>query len=204
MSHIIKDMIETRTSVSKFKSHIINQTEIEEMIRLATLAPSAYNFQNWKFIAVTSDEGKQILSDAAYGQPQVISASVTFIICGQLNAHRQLADSLRSSVNENIIPADIAQSWVEAANSTHESDKGLQRDEAIRSASLAAMTLIYAAKSMGYESGIMGGFDASKVAQCFHLNADDVPVMLVPVGKADEGNWPQKIRKPVSDVIRYA
>jgi nitroreductase len=83
-------------------------------------------------------------------------------------------------------------------------DQRAQRDEALRSASLAAMTMILAAEGMGLSSCAMSGFDAAAVHAAFGLAADEVPVMLVAVGHAAQGNWPQKPRRPLQDVLRYA
>ncbi|MGK0446088.1 MAG: nitroreductase [Bermanella sp.] len=204
MNLAIKKLIEERTSVGKYQAHIMPKVEVEELVRLASFSPSAYNLQNWKFIAVQSDEGKQRLQSAAYGQPQVTQASVTFIVCGQTQAHLTLAETLTLSVDQQVIPQNVADSWVEAVKQSHEHDPSLQRDEAFRSASLAAMSLMYAAKGMGYGSGAMGGFDAQQVIEKFGLSPNDIPVMLVTVGKAADGNWQQKIRKATTDVLQFA
>ena len=50
----------------------------------------------------------------------------------------------------------------------------------------------------------MTGFDAAGVAQAFGLRQEEVPVMLVAMGYAQEGNWPQKPRRPVNDVLELA
>ena len=105
------------------------------------------------------------------------------------------------SVDRDVLPKSIAQSWVDAAKQSHEENSSLQRDEAIRSASLAAMTLMFAAQAMGYGSGAMGGFDSQQVSDQFNLSDDNIPVMLVTVGKPAQSNWQQKIRKSVSDIL---
>ena len=52
-------------------------------------------------------------------------------------------------------------------------------DEAIRSASLAAMNLMTAAQALGLASAPMGGFDAAAVCADFGLASTELPVMLV-------------------------
>jgi nitroreductase len=204
MNLAIKKMIEERTSVSKYTLYEMDSASIEELVRLSSLSPSAYNLQNWKFIAVQSVQAKSALQAAAYGQPQVLEASVTFVVCGQIEAHHSLAKTLQLSVDDNVMPEGVAQSWVKAASQSHQGNLAVQRDEAIRSASLAAMTLMYAAQAMGFGSGAMGGFDAQQVKEAFQLDANDIPVMLVTVGRAGESNWQQKIRNPVEEILRYA
>jgi nitroreductase len=57
---------------------------------------------------------------------------------------------------------------------------------------------------MGLVSGPMVGFDADAIAREFELALTEVPVMLLPVGRAAPGNWPQKPRRPVSEVLQIS
>jgi nitroreductase len=50
----------------------------------------------------------------------------------------------------------------------------------------------------------MVGFDAEGVAREFGLAPSEVPVMLVAVGRAGSGNWPQKPRRPLAEVLEIA
>jgi nitroreductase len=93
--------------------------------------------------------------------------------------------------------------WVGAAEGMYKENPQLQRDEAIRSGSLAAMTLMLAAKGQGLVSTPMIGFDQSAVAKEFGLSDLEIPVMLVTVGYPGATNWPQKPRKAVNDVLQF-
>ncbi len=198
----IRTLLEQRTSVNHFDTRRpVDEAQITELVRLATLSPSAYNFQNWKFIAVRDAAAKERLKAAAYGQQKVVDAPVTFIVCGTLNAHRRLAQVLQPSLDAGILNADVVKAWVSMAQGSHEGNPQLQRDEALRSASLAAMTLMLAAQDQGLVTGPMSGFDPAAVAQAFGLTADEVPVMLVTVGYAADGNWAQKPRRAVREVL---
>ena len=80
-------------------------------------------------------------------------------------------------------------------------DPQIARDEAIRSATMGAATLIYAAEAMGLVSSAMLGFEAQAVMREFALEHDEIPVMLVAVGRSAPGNWPQKPRRPLAEVL---
>ena len=195
-------LIETRVSTNHFDTRRpISSAQINELVRLATLAPSAYNFQNWKFIAVTSPAAKEKLKAAAYGQQKVADAAVTFIVCGTLSAHHQLENTLRPSLDRGILVQSVVDTWVGMAKGSHEGNAQLQRDEAFRSASLAAMTLILAAQDMGLATGPMSGFDPGAVSTAFALSDNELPVMLIATGYSTSGNWPQKPRKPFAEVL---
>lgn len=203
MTTMTPSLLEDRRTVSKFDPDItIDDTQIHELIRLATLAPSAFHMQNWSFIAVRTDAAKAKLLELAYGQRQVQNAAVTFIVVGTLEAHKTLRQYLQPSVDQGIIPESAQTAWVNMASASHENNPQLQRDEAIRSATFAAMSMLVAVKEMELDAGVVGGFDSDQVQQTFGLKDNEVPVMLVTVGRAAEGNWKQKIRRPISEVLR--
>lgn len=197
-------LIERRMSANLFDaSHALTDAEVEQLTCLATRAPSAYNLQNWRFIAVRSPEAKARLRSLAYDQAKVSDAAVTFIICGQLPDHAALAARLLPFVEAGFMPADMASGWQEGARAQY-LDPRTARDEAVRSASLGAATLIFAAEALGLVSAPMGGFDAEGVARAFGLGRNEVPVMLVAVGRAAPGNWPQKPRRPLAEVLEFS
>lgn len=197
-------LIENRISANLFDaSHRLDDTEIEELVRLATRAPTAYNLQNWGFIAVRTPEAKARLRAIAWDQPKVEEAAVTFIICGVLPDAATLPDRLQPAVAAGYMPSGVPAAWTSAAGGQF-SDARLARDEAVRSAVFGAATLIHAAEAMTLASGPMSGFDAMAVTQEFGLAADEMPVLLLPVGRAAPGNWPQKPRRPIAEVLELA
>ncbi len=102
-----------------------------------------------------------------------------------MGVERQDANrSLDASVEQGLLPAEVQRAWSEMAMATYADAPQKQRDEAIRSASLAAMPLMLGAQSLGLASGAIGGFDAEGGAKAFELNESDVPVMLIAVGYA--------------------
>lgn len=201
----IKDLIEARVSANYFDPAApVSDEQVAELVRLATLAPPAYNVQNWQFVAVRSQEAREKLRELSFGQQKVVDAPVTFIISGTLRAQDRVAAALKPAVDKGILIQPVVDSWTRMAQGSMNGDVRAQRDEALRSASLAAMTMILAAEGMGLSSCAMTGFDADAVHAGFGLGTDEVPVMLVAVGHAAKGNWPQKPRRPLDEVLRYA
>lgn len=202
MIHPAISLIEKRVSADRFDaSYAFTDDDIRELVRLATLAPTAYNLQNWRFIAVRGRRAKERLCTLAFGQRKVSDAAATFIICGSMPDHTVLADRLRPFVQAGHMPADMAWAWQNGARKKYAQARDA-RDEAVRSATIGAATLIHAAEAMGFVCGPMSGFDAEGVADGFGLGADEIPVMLVATGRAAPGNWPQKPRRPVSEVLQ--
>lgn len=197
-------LIEQRLSANLFDaSHVLTDTEIERLVHLATRAPTAYNLQNWRFIAVRTPESKTRLRSVAHDQPKVSDAAVTFIICGVLPDHEVLAERLRPSVEAGFMPTAMVAGWQEGARQQYD-DPQMARDEAVRSATFGAATLMHATEAMGLASGPMVGFDAEGVTRAFGLMPNEVPVLLLAVGRAAPGNWPQKPRRPLAEVLEVA
>ncbi|PRD44870.1 nitroreductase family protein [Phyllobacterium phragmitis] len=202
MNNQIVAAIEKRVSINLFDPRrSLTEEEIKELIRLATRAPTAYNLQNWRFIAVSTPEAKARLQAAAYGQGKVADAAVTYIICGQFPSHETMEERLLPSVEAGIMPAAMVRSWADAVKQTYAGDPQMQRDEAIRTATLGAAFLMFAAAAQGFATGPMVGFDPAAVVREFDLAPNEIPVLLMAVGHPAEGNWPQKPRFPVSRVL---
>lgn len=202
MNTMTPSILEDRASTGRFDPEFrLPSDTIHELVRLATKAPSAFNLQNWYFLAVQSDAAKKTLQEVSYGQRQPIEAAVTFIVCGLTHAHHALYRHLQASVDAGILPASLQKTWSDMAIASHEGNAQQQRDEAIRSASFVAMSLLVAAKEMGLDAGTMGGFDSRALKQRFALSDPHIPVVLVPIGRASDLNWPQKIRRPVREVM---
>lgn len=202
LKHAIVSAIEERAATNSFDTtKPVPDDLIRELVRLASRAPTAFNLQNWRFVAVRSPEAKARLRKVACDQAKVTEAAVTFILCGRLPASELVVERLQPSVEAGFMSPETVRLWEQAAKSLYAGQPRMQRDEAIRSATFGASTLILAAKAHGLSSCPMVGFDPDGVAREFALAADEVPVLLLAVGHAAPGNWPQKPRRPVASVL---
>jgi nitroreductase len=77
----------------------------------------------------------------------------------------------------------------------------VQRDEAMRSCGMAAMNIMLMAKSMGYDTCPMDGFDFDKVAEILNLPKDHTPAMFVCVGKGIKEAWPRGGQLALNEVV---
>lgn len=203
--HPLLEAITQRSSINRFVPEAyLDDAEIRELIGWASRAPSAFNLQNWRFIAVRSESGKRRLRQLAWDQPKVSEAAVTFILCGVLPDTEQVAARLQPSVAAGFMPADLPGIWQQAAQQLYADAPLARRDEAVRSATLAASTLMQAGQALGLGACPMTGFDAPAVADSFGLSADEIPVLLVAMGRARPDNWPQKPRRPLNQILELA
>lgn len=203
MTDIITAIEERRTTVLFDTNRDIDDEQVSELVRLATRAPTSFNLQNWRFIAVRTAEAKARLRAVAWDQAKITEAAVTFIIIGKLADEQTLPDRLAPAVEAGIMPAQMVDGWVAGAGSLYKDQPWRQRDEAVRTATLGATTLMLAAHAKGLGAGPMIGFDADAVGATFGLAANEIPVMLIAVGYGTPDNWPQKPRRPVEDVLSF-
>ena len=72
MNQALQDLIEHRRTTNVFEpNHTISDKQIEHLVHLATRAPTSFNLQNWRFLAVRRPERKAKLRKLAYDQAKV-------------------------------------------------------------------------------------------------------------------------------------
>ena len=188
--------IRERRSVKHFDpDHKMTEAEINGLLELALLSPTSFNMQNWRFVVVTDQAKKDALRAAAWNQAQVSEASLTILLCADLNAH---VDAGRYWVNA---PEPVREMLVPMIAPFYEGEPQLQRDEAMRSVGIAAQTLMLAAKAMGYDSCPMIGFDQAKVAEIIGLPENHVIGMMLTIGKAVKDANVRGGQLPYEDVV---
>ena len=198
------ETIKHRISANHFDTtKPLSEAEIKELISYAIEAPSSYNIQHWRFVAVTKPEEKARLKAVAYNQAKVADAAVTFIVLGDLQAYEKLPQIYQPLIDAGALPQTTADHVVGMAMGIYQGNPQMQRDEAIRSGGLVAMTLMLAAEARGLVSGPMIGFDPEGVKREFAISDRYVPVMLIAVGYAAPGNHPRKPRLSVDEVLAF-
>lgn len=192
------ELAASRHSVRVYQPGVtINDAELKQIFEDVVQGPSSFNLQHWQFVVVRDQERKSELRKLAYGQAQVEECAAAILVCGRLDAY---VDAPRIYRDGTVADRD---KFVPMIKAVYEGRTALQREEAIRSGALAAMTLMYAAKARGWDTGPMIGFDAEKVSALLGLAATTIPVMMVVLGRARDGKQPPRgYRRPVSEVVR--
>ncbi len=194
-------LIRGRLTVEEFEAgQTLDEETIRSLIEDACQAPSSFNIQHWRFVAVRAPEDRKRLSAAAFNQPQVADAAVTFIVLGDLRGIDRLPSVMERAVAAGALSAGKSQGWVRAAKKIYH-DEQLNRDEAIRSCSLATMVLMLSAEARGLGAGALIGFDPEAVKREFEIPEHYLPVMLVPVGRPAKLEQRRKPRFEVDEVL---
>ncbi|MDL2407072.1 nitroreductase family protein [Rhizobium calliandrae] len=200
---VVETILSRRATKYYDPAATLSDDQIRELVRIGTTAPTSFHLQNWRFIAVRSPEAKARLHPIAWSQPAITDAAVTFIVVGQLADSSVIPDRLAPVVEAGIMPERLVPEWENPARDLYMEYPQRQRDEAVRTATFGAAAMIYGARSWGLGSTPMIGFDDKAVHLEFGLAEDEVPVMLLSVGAERPGNWRQKPRRPVADVLDF-
>ena len=196
--------IRERTSINLFDpSKQISEAEIHDIVADATQAPSSYNIQHWRFVAVTDPEKKKQLQSAAHNQAKVGQASATIIVLGDLHGYEKMGKILSPLVKSGAMTQETADKSAKRAAAAYMSNPQFERDEAIRSGALAGMTFMLAAQARGYVTGPMIGFDPEQVKKTFGISDRYVPVMLITLGYPAPGNAPRRPRLSADEVLAF-
>lgn len=191
------EAIEKRRAVKHFDpNHTITQDELDRILSAAILSPTSFNIQNWRFVVITNKDLKAKMRKAAWNQVQVTDASAVLVLCADLLAWKK--DPSRYWKDA---PKEVQDYLVPMIVKSYEGQDQLQRDEAIRSCGMAAQTIMLAAKSVGYDSCPMIGFDPGQVAEIINLPHDHIIGMMITIGKALKPAQPRGGQLPLNQVV---
>jgi nitroreductase len=173
------DAVEQRRSIKHFDaSYVMPAVDERRILEAALLSPTSFNIQNWRFVVVRDPELKKQLRAAAFNQSQVEEASLTIVLCADLNAWDKQPERYWRNAHEK------ARGFLVPMIRDIYADKPeLQRDEAMRSVGIASQTIMLAAKALGYDTGALVGFNPANVAKVINLPTDHVIGMILVIGK---------------------
>ncbi len=199
----VSEALKQRLSANAFDPQAeLSREQITELVQLATEAPTSFNTQNWHVIAITDPEIRKQIRAAAWDQAKVTDSAVLFAVLGNTNVVENLPEVMTMATNDGIVAPEI-KDWFETNAAQFYKDKPeLSRDEALRSASYLAMSLMLAGQEKGYGSGPMIGFDPKEVANILKVPQNYVVTLLLSMGPLlPEGNWKRKPRK--KDILSF-
>ncbi|NOQ94781.1 MAG: nitroreductase family protein [Methylophaga sp.] len=193
----IKQAITERRSIKHYDTeHSMSDAEIKELMEHAILSPTAFNIQHWRFVNVQDKNKRQQIQDASWGQAQVTESSLLLVLCADLNAWEKQPERYWKEA-----PEEVQGFLLPAIENYYTNHHQAQRDECIRSTSIAAMNIMLMAKGMGYDSCPMDGFDFDAVAKIINLPHDHIITMMLTVGKKKTDARPRSGQLPLEEVL---
>lgn len=193
---VVKAIQQRRAVKAYDPAHRMSEAEIEQLLSLAVLSPTAFNIQNWRFVAVRDPALRQEIRNVAWDQAQVTDSSLLIVLCADLKAWTREPGRYWKDA-----PQPVQDFIVPAIGQYYTGRPQVERDEAMRSCGIAAMNLMLTAKAMGYESCPMDGFDFDAVGKLIRLPEDHVIAMMLAIGKGVKEAWPRGGQLSLSEVV---
>ncbi|EKD38264.1 MAG: hypothetical protein ACD_75C00797G0003 [uncultured bacterium] len=203
-----KDIIEKRRAINFFDPEQEVTTELlHGMIDLAARAPSSFNLQPWNLMVLRGKEEKEKLKALAWNQPKVGEAPVVLIVLADKNSWREGHPTVEKNWQEMVKAGAMKpaqRDWfLGAAKSLYDWSPDANLAFAAKNAGFFAMSLMYAATSLGLSSHPMDGFDHEGVRKAFNIPDNFWIPLLLAVGYKKPGLelQPAKWRKSREEII---
>lgn len=202
----LKQAIESRHSIKEFDSNIsIPHETMEEMIELATKAPSSLNLQPWRFVIVDSDEAKAAIRNHVHFNTRQLDTSSAFVLVLSDNEHihdldRIMQQNVKEGYMNQIVKVENTKQMQFLIDQT---PKELMYVQGMMDSAMAAMQFMLVAKDYGYDTNPIGGFDRAAVLEALNIDAERyAPIMFIAIGIAAKEHYPSS-RYDVSEVLTY-
>ncbi|CAH0261041.1 Putative NAD(P)H nitroreductase YodC [Peribacillus sp. Bi96] len=206
LTNDFKEIVTGRRSIKNYDQSVkISREEMEEILTLATLAPSSINMQPWRFLVIESPEAKATLAPLArFNQNQVETSSAVIAVFGDLKNFDNAEEIYGKAVELGYMPLDVKEGILASFAGYFENITNEQmKDVVLVDGGLVSMQLMLAARAYGYDTNAIGGYEKDKIAEAFGLEKERyVPVMLISIGKAAD-NGHQSVRLPINKVAQW-
>ncbi len=203
-----KEITQKRRSINFFDPNKdVEATKILEMVELASNTPSSFNLQPWNLIVLRDREEKEKLKALAWDQPKIVEAPVVFIVLADKNGwqegHPILEKNWEEFLKAGIMQQDQREWFLGATQSLYNWGAEASLAFAAKNAGFFAMSLMYAATSLGLETHPMDGFDHEAVRKAFSIPDNFWVPLLMAVGypQPDLELIPPKWRKTYDEIV---
>ncbi|MBE9388955.1 nitroreductase family protein [Vagococcus salmoninarum] len=199
-------ILKGRRSIRQFDESVkISKEEMTNILQDTITAPSSVNMQPWRFVVAESSTAKEKLTPLVrFNQNQNNTSSAMILIFGDLKNFDYSEQIYGTAVEQGLMPAEVKEQQLSVLTPLYKqipADK--MKETVLIDGSLAAMQLMLIARTYGYETSPIGGFERDQLAAAFDLDPQRyVPVMIVAIGKGLDAGYPS-YRLPVADITTW-
>lgn len=195
-----RDIVMQRYATKQFDGRMVDEDQLFLLLDIIRYSPSAFNLQPWKIKIVSASRIKASLRPHANDQPQITTCSHLLVFCANTELE-PLVDKVVEGMESSGIPKTVVQQYATMIKAyigsmTPEQRMGFAREQIY----IALGNAVNGAKSLGFDSCPMGGFDPVAFAEVLFLPDEFVPVVLCAIGHSAD-KPPKKWRLPREDVF---
>ena len=195
-----KDIVIQRYATKQFDGRMIDEPTLFVLLDIIRNSPSAFNLQPWKIKVVTASKIKKNLLPHTNNQPQVTTCSHLLVFCANTELEPLVDKAVDGLARTGLSPETVSQyaAMIKGyiGSMTPEQRMAFAREQI----HIALGNAVNGAKSLGFDSCPMGGFDPAAYAEVLFLPEEYIPVVLCAVGYAADKPYP-KWRLPREEVF---
>ncbi|MCG8642073.1 MAG: nitroreductase family protein [Desulfobacterales bacterium] len=208
MNQVFKKISEKRRSINFFDTNRdVPEETLVEMVDLAANTPSSFNLQPWNLMVLRQAEEKERLRPLAWDQPKVTEAPVVLIVLadktGWQEGHPVFEKNWEEMLRSGAMQTNQRDWFLNATQSLYNWSGDANLAFAAKNTGFFAMSLMYAATSLGLETHPMDGFDHEAVQKGFKIPDNYWIPLLLAVGYKKPGLelHPAKWRKSYHEIV---
>ncbi len=177
----LKQAIEERRSIRKFKSDPLSDKAINEILESARLAPSGSNIQPARFVVVKSSDIRARLA-ACTPCRFIAEAPVIFVCCADSKAMSERLSRMSEleaagAFSDTDMDVDNTKSFIGT-----ELEESVVRSYVSMNAAIAVEHMVLRAVDLGLGSCWIGAFNRKRVREILELEGNIHVLALLPVG----------------------
>jgi nitroreductase len=162
--------LENRTSVRRYSSADIAESDLEDILKAGFRAPSAGNRQPWRVVIVRNKETRKKLAMAAGGQNFIEQAPVALVVCA--------------------VPSESAERYRERGSTLY----------VLQDTAALTQNILLASYMKGYGTCWVGAFHEDQVSEIINIPSGMRPVAIIPIGKPEGEQREKRGRRPMAEV----
>lgn len=185
----------------------VSEANLRKIVELASITPSSFNLQPWSLMVLKRSEEKEKLKALAWDQPKVAEAPVVFIVLADKKGWQEGCPTFDKNweqmLKSGAMQPDQREWFLNATKSLYDWSPDANLAFAAKNTGFFAMSLMYAATSLGLETHPMDGFDHEAVKTAFNIPENFWIPLLLAVGYKKPGLElnPAKWRKSYDEIV---
>lgn len=200
----MKDIILGRRSIRKYTNEKISNETLENMLNDALRAPSSRNLQPVRLFVIESQTAREKLRPILMGnQLQLDTASHIILVTADIRKYDDAHIIFDRSVEQGMMPVEIRNRNLESFKNLEINPTDTNYLNSLHlDGGLFSMNFMLVARTYGYDTCPIGGFNKKFVHEALGIDSRYVPVLLISVGKADESGY-ESIRLSAKEVTKF-
>jgi len=196
------EIVKKRFAVKNFNGKKISKENLDKLLEIIRYSPSSFNIQPWKIIVISNKEIKDKLSPFSWNQPQINSCSHLLVFCANKDILKNI-ENLEKTLIKNGATKEKIKDYIDMMKNF---EKTLNENEKLcwaqRQVYIALGNALNGAKSLGFDSCPMEGFNPKEYSEILKLPKNLIPTALCPVGYTDDKSN-QKARFQEKEIFEF-